>query len=150
MKKKCLKSNGNAMNWLVPENLSDIRPFKAFQKIFKHYSSSGRFSPISASKLSIPSGKWNTKKYSDYYSRFFILMNTMAVILTNREINSIIGTGAFRFGGHSKKWISGSAVFVRKWRRKKGHGLFHTRGVSPFVTHWYDSSYWQRVHHDRW
>ena len=55
------------------------------------------------------------KKNRNNYSRFFILMNTMAVILTNREINSIIGTGAFRFGGHSK---NGFFFWQRRFVRK--------------------------------
>ena len=58
-------------------------------------------------------------------------MNTMAVILTNREINSIIGTGAFRFGGHSKNgFFSGSAVLCENEEERKDTGC-SIRGVSP-------------------
>ena len=61
-------------------------------------------------------------------------MNTMAVILTNREINSIIGTGAFRFGGHSKMDFFLAAPFCAKMKKKEG-----TRAVPQAMSHQCDS-----------
>jgi len=58
-------------------------------------------------------------------------MNTMAVILTNREINSIIGTGAFRFGGHSKMDFFLAAPFLCENEEERKDTGCSTRGVSP-------------------
>ena len=89
------------------------------------------------SKASYSLWKLKYKQNRNNYSRFFILMNTMAVILTNREINSIIGTGAFRFGGHSKNGFFLAAPFCAKMKKKE-----RTRAVPYAVFHQFDSLIW--------
>ena len=41
VEKQCFNTNGNAMNWSVPQNSSDIRSFRAFRWILKLYLSIG-------------------------------------------------------------------------------------------------------------
>ena len=96
-----------------------------------------RYSNRPSSKARYSLWKMKYKNNINYYSRFFILMNTMAVILTNREINSIIGTGAFRFGGHSKMDFFWQRRFCAKMKKKE-----RTRAVPHAVFHQFDSLIW--------